>query len=115
MGNRSIYRVMLIAAVSVTGLAGLGAAAEAPQAIAIQLFQFRPGQVEVRKGSRITWTNQDDITHTVTSGTPEKRDGRFNAQLGGKGATASVELMESGTYPYFCERHNSMRGEIRVP
>jgi plastocyanin len=69
----------------------------------------------VPKGSRITWTNQDDITHTVTSGTPEKRDGRFNAPLAGKGATASVEVVESGTYPYFCERHNSMRGEIRVP
>ena len=115
MGNRSIHRVMLIAAVSVTGLAGLGAAAEAPQAITVQLFQFQPGQVEVPKGTRITWTNQDDITHTVTSGTPEKRDGRFSAQLAGKGATASVEVKESGTYPYFCERHNSMRGEIRVP
>jgi plastocyanin len=115
MGYRSIHRVMLITAVSVTGLVGLGAAAEAPQAITVQLFQFRPGQVEVPKGSRITWTNQDDITHTVTSGTPEKRDGRFDAQLAGKGATASVEVKESGTYPYFCERHNSMRGEIRVP
>jgi plastocyanin len=49
------------------------------------------------------------------AGTPEKRDGRFDAQLAGKGATASVELKESGTYPYFCERHTSMRGEIRVP
>jgi plastocyanin len=115
MGNRSIHRLMLIAAASVTGLVGIGAAAEAPQAITVQLFQFRPGQVEVPKGSRIAWTNQDDITHTVTSGTPEKRDGRFDAQLAGKGATASVELKESGTYPYFCERHTSMRGEIRVP
>ena len=115
MGNRPICRVMLIAAVSVAGLAGLGAAAEAPQAITVQLFQFRPGQVEAAKGRRITWTNQDDITHTVTSGTPEKRDGRFSAPLAGKGATASVELKESGTYPYFCDRHTSMRGEIRVP
>ena len=54
MGNRSIHRVMLIAAVSVTGLAGLGAAAEAPQAVTVQLFQYRPGQVEVPRaaGSR---------------------------------------------------------------
>ena len=114
MGNRSIHWMMLIAAASVIGLVGLAAAAE-PQAIAVQLFQFRPGQMDVAKGSRVTWTNQDDITHTVTSGTPEKRDGRFDAQLAGKGATASVEVVESGTYPYFCDRHNSMRGEIRVP
>jgi hypothetical protein len=51
----------------------------------------------------------------VTSGTLEKRDGRFSAQLAGKGATASVELEESGTDPYLSERHNSIRGEIRVP
>jgi plastocyanin len=99
MGKRSIHRVMLIAAVSVTGLAGLRAVAEAPQAIT----------------SRITGTNQDDITHTVTSGTLEKRDGPFSAQLAGKGATASVELEESGTDPYLSEMHNSIRGEIRVP
>jgi plastocyanin len=99
MGKRSIYRVVLIAAVSVTGLAGLRAAAEAPQAIS----------------SRITGTNRDNITHTVTSGTLEKRDGRFSAQLAGKGATASVALEESGTDPYLSERHNSIRGEIRVP
>ena len=115
MGNRSIHWVMRIAAVSVTGLVGLGAAEEAPQAITVQLFQFRPEQIEVPKGTRITWTNQGDITHTVTSGTPEKRDGSFSAHLAGKGATASVEVKESGTYPYFCGRHSSMRGGIRVP
>jgi plastocyanin len=115
MGKRSIHRVMLIAAVSVTGLAGLRAVAEAPQAIAVQLFQFRPAQVEIPNGSQSTGTNQDDITRTVTSGTPEKRDDRFSAQLAGKGATASVELEESGTDPYLSERHNSIRGEIRVP
>ncbi len=115
MRNRSIQRTMLMAAVVVTGLAGLGVAADAPRAVTVQLFQYRPGQVEIPKGGRVTWTNQDDITHTVTSGTPDKRDGRFSAQLAGKGAVASVELKDAGTYPYFCERHTSMRGEIRVP
>ena len=65
-------------------------------------------------GSKVTFTNQDDITHTVTSGTPESRDGKFSHQLTGKGATATVELTLPGVYPYFCERHRSMRGEIHV-
>ena len=82
--------------------------------VTVRLFQFTPGQVEVPAGTTVTWTNQDDIAHTVTSGTPERREDRFDAALAGKGATASVELREPGVYPYFCNRHQSMRGEIRV-
>jgi plastocyanin len=84
------------------------------QGVAIQLFQFKPAQVEVRARSKVTWANQDDIGHTVTSGTPEQRDGRFDLPLDGKGSTAVVQLNEPGTYPYFCSRHQAMRGEIRV-
>ncbi len=86
----------------------------AQQGVTVQLFQFKPGQIEVKAGTRLTWTNQDDITHTVTSGTPERRDGRFEVPLDGRGASGSVELHEPGTYPYFCRRHQSMRGEIHV-
>ena len=73
-----------------------------------------PDRLEVKTGTKITWTNQDEIVHTVTSGTPETRDGRFGSPLNGKGTTTSVTFTEPGTYPYFCERHQSMQGEIRV-
>ena len=89
-------------------------AARAQQGVTVQLFQFKPGQIEVKAGTRLTWTNQDDIAHTVTSGTPEQRDGRFELPLDGRGATGIVPLEKPGTYPYFCSRHQSMRGEIRV-
>ena len=100
----------------VMGAVILGAAAPAPSGpgVSVQLFQFRPGQLEVRAGTRLSWTNQDDITHTVTSGSPEQRDGHFDLTLAGKGATGTVELKEPGVYPYFCDRHQTMRGEIRV-
>jgi len=90
------------------------AAAQSPQGVTVQTFQFKPTPIEVPVGSKVSFTNQDDITHTVTSGTPESRDGKFNHQLAGKGATATVELTQRGVYPYFCERHRSMRGEITV-
>lgn len=83
-------------------------------AVTIKTFQFNPGRLEVKTGTKITWTNQDEIVHTVTSGTPETRDGRFGSPLDGKGATTSVTFTEPGTYSYFCERHQSMQGEIRV-
>ena len=116
MGNRSIHRVMLIAAVSVTGLAGLGAAAEAPQAITVQLFQFRPGQIEVPKGSRVTWTNGDDITHTVTSGTPAAKPMAASRPASrARAGQLSPTFSEAGTYPYFCERTPECAGEVLVP
>jgi plastocyanin len=92
----------------------LDAPAGSEQGVTIQTFQFKPTPVEVRVGTQVSFTNQDDITHTVTSGTPDSPDGRFSHRLEGKGATATVDVGKPGVYPYFCERHRSMRGEIRV-
>jgi plastocyanin len=81
---------------------------------AIRVFQFQPGALEVRAGTRVTWTNQDDITHTVTSGMPGSPDGRFDVRLTGKGTSGRATFSDPGTYPYFCTRHQSMRGEVVV-
>jgi plastocyanin len=83
-------------------------------AVNIQLFQFQPGDLTVRAGARVTWTNRDQILHTVTSGTPENRDRRFDGPLEGQGKTFSHTFTQAGTYPYFCDRHQSMRGQVRV-
>ncbi len=104
---------ILVAAV-VPALSAGSAAAQPQQGVTIQTFQFKPTPIEVPAGAKVLFTNGDDITHTVTSGTPESRDGKFNHQLAGKGATATVELTQPGVYPFFCDRHRSMRGEIRV-
>ena len=93
-------------------LAGLSVAATPESPVGIRVFQFR--LLEVKAGTKVTWINHDDITHTVTSGTPETRDGRFDQRLDGKGGAMTVEFKERGVYPYFCNRHPSMRGETRV-
>jgi plastocyanin len=112
MGTRSKGKT-LVAAV-VLALSAGSAAAQPQPGVTIQTFQFKPTPIEVPAGAKVLFTNGDDITHTVTSGTPESRDGKFNHQLAGKGATATVELTQPGVYPFFCDRHRSMRGEIRV-
>ena len=83
-------------------------------AVNIQLFQYQPGELTVRAGARVTWTNRDQIQHTVTSGTPENRDKKFDGPLDGQGKTFSHTFTQAGTYPYFCDRHQSMRGQVRV-
>jgi len=82
--------------------------------VMIQLFQYQPGRLEIKPGTAVTWVNQDEIQHTVTLGTPENRNGAVSLPLPGKGATASFTFDRPGDYEYFCERHQSMRGQIRV-
>jgi plastocyanin len=82
--------------------------------VEVRVFQFRPGKLEVKGGSAVTWVNEDEIRHTVTSGVPEARDGKFDGVLAGKGTRATVTFTEPGVYPYFCSRHQAMRGEVRV-
>ncbi len=83
-------------------------------AIDIRLFQFQPAALEVPAGSRVTWTNADDIEHTVATGESDHPDGRFAGSLTGRGSQLSFSFDRPGVYGYFCERHHFMRGEIRV-
>jgi plastocyanin len=85
-----------------------------PGDVEVRLFLFRPAAVEVKPGGAVTWVNEDEIRHTVTSGLPDGRDGKFDEGLAGKGARATVKFDQPGVYPYFCSRHQAMRGEVRV-
>jgi len=103
--------------ISVAGVSAGGTEGAGPQSgstVTIQTFQFKPAKLEVKAGTQVTWINQDDIRHTITSGAPEKKDGRFDAPLPGKGKSFSFTFSQPGTYSYFCERHEHMRGEIEV-
>src|SRR5258705_12227048 len=78
---------------------GVAAPARSQPGVTVQLFQFKPGQIEVKAGTRVTWTNQDDNTPTLTSGTPEQRRGRFAPPPDGRGATRNVQTQEPRSYP----------------
>jgi plastocyanin len=83
-------------------------------AVDIRSFGFRNAAIEVPVGTRVTWTNRDAVEHTVTSGVADRSDRHFTGTLQGAGATFSHTFDQAGTYPYFCDRHHFMRGEIRV-
>ena len=73
--------------------------------VTIKVFNFQPDPLEISAGDTVTWSNGDEILHTVTSGTREKPDGTFDGQLPEKGATFDFTFDEAGTYEYFCSRH----------
>jgi plastocyanin len=85
-----------------------------PATVEIRTFQFTSAVLEVPVGTEVVWVNRDAIEHTVTSGVPDSADGRFAGRLSASGATFSHTFDRAGTHRYFCNRHRSMRGEIRV-
>jgi plastocyanin len=84
------------------------------QRLIIKLFQYQPGRIQATVGTTVTWLNEDEISHTVTAGEPGRNGGGFDAALDGKGETFSFTFSQPGTYTYYCERHEHMRGEIEV-
>jgi plastocyanin len=88
--------------------------AGADTTVALQTFQVRPNKLVISRGTRVTWTNLDDIEHTVTAGAPDSLTGDFSGILATKGSSVSHTFDRAGTFTYFCDRHRFMRGEIRV-
>ena len=100
-------------------------AASAPQAFAetkvveirIADLAFVPQVVHVHVGQSIVWTNQDQVAHTVTSGTTTDTNVWTSSEPLGEGQTFSLVLKEPGTYAYFCKPHfydASMHGRVIV-
>jgi plastocyanin len=91
---------------SPTTAGGSGAAG----AVTLKGIAFVPSTLAATAGEKITFTNQDSVTHTVVSdsGTTLKSESL------GNGATYSVTISQPGTYAYHCGIHASMKGTITV-
>lgn len=116
------WKTWTVATLATWGLGALdapvlpeGSSAEAADgAVEIRIFSFTPSPLSVPKGTTVTWTNGDEITHTVTSGAPGQNDVRFSGRLDGKGTTFAHTFGDPGTSQCHCERHQAMTGEIVV-
>lgn len=81
----------------------------------LQNISFNPASITVNAGTTIKWTNKDNVTHTVTSGTPGAPDGIFDSGNLGNGGTFSFTFNTKGTFQYYCKPHqSSMRGTVIV-
>jgi amicyanin len=87
--------------------AGTQPAADA--AVKIDNFTFGPADVTVKAGSTITWTNRDDIPHTVVS-----TDKAFKSKVLDTDDHFSFTFASTGTYAYYCSIHPKMTGRIVV-
>jgi plastocyanin len=83
-----------------------GASAE----ISIKGFAFEPSTVNIKKGTEVTWTNEDSATHIIVSDTGND----LNSDAISQGETYVHTFSNSGTYNYHCSIHPSMKGTIIV-
>ena len=63
----------------------------------------------MKVGTVVTWTNRDDVPHTVTSS-----DGVLASPALDTDDSFSVEFKEAGSHVYFCQLHPHMTGRITV-
>ena len=97
------------------------------ETVAIEGIAYSPAELQVTSGTTLTWTNDDDVLHTVTSGRQAEQgvpgvsdgkdarpDGTFDGQLDGEGTTFEFTFNEPGTYAYYCDIHVGMTGEVVV-
>ncbi len=77
--------------------------------VKIDNFSFGPATVTVPAGTTVTWTNRDDIPHTVVS-----TDGAFKSKVLDTDEKFSFTFSKPGAYPYFCSIHPKMTGKVVV-
>ena len=97
---------ILLALSALTSLAGVvPTTAGGAAAVRIHDIAFLPQVLTVTPGTTITWTNEDGMVHTVTSGTTSD-DAVWSTSPGiPPGGTFSVSLRKPGSYHYYCKLH----------
>ena len=75
--------------------------------INIKNFSFNPNTITIKKGTTVTWINQDSTIHTVKSDT-------FNSPDLNQGDKFQFTFNNAGTFNYSCGIHPSMTGKIVV-
>jgi len=115
--RRSVFTAVLGVA-TILGIAAMAASprfsaaaqqkAEATE-VKIDNFSFGPAALTVPVGTTVTWTNRDDIPHTVVS-----TDGVFKSKVLDTDEKFSFTFSKAGTYPYFCSIHPKMTAKVIV-
>ena len=78
--------------------------------ITIKNFTFQPSSLTIKRGTTVTWLNEDSVAHTVTSD-----DGKFPSSGNlNKAETYQFQFNSPGSFDYHCSPHPFMKGKINV-
>ena len=77
--------------------------------IAIRSFAFSPKELRIPLGTKVVWTNQDGVRHTVTAD-----NGAFKSSLLIEGKSFEFTFAKKGTFSYSCGVHPFMTAKVIV-
>ena len=78
-------------------------------AVEIKSSTYNPATVTANVGGKVTWTNNDSVTHTVTLDDNSADSGDLAA-----GSSFDHTFATAGTFAYHCKIHSSMHGTVTV-
>ena len=91
------------------GSGGSGGGGNNSTTISISNMAYSNPNLQVAAGTKVTWVNNDNMTHTVTAD-----NNSFDSGDIGMGGTYSYTFTSTGTYAYHCKYHSSMTGVVVV-
>jgi len=111
MRRRLLLTLAMIAAVLAAAGCGGGedsAPVATTEVTMAKSYRFEPKQIQIQAGDTVTWTNDDNFTHTV------QVDGQEDHRVD-RGDSVSLTFDKAGTYHYVCTLHRrDMEGEVIV-
>jgi len=109
-GSRRGVGRHLLACLAAAGVLALASAPLRAQEIKVTIdnFTFTPAELSLKVGDTVTWTNHDDIPHTVVSA------GKFRSKTLDTDDSFTFTFSSAGDYRYFCSLHPHMTGMIKV-
>ncbi len=76
--------------------------------VVIQGLLYVPETLTVRRGDVVVWINKDPFPHTVTAA------GAFDSGAIAAGKSWRFTVGKTGTHPYLCTLHTTMKGTLKV-
>jgi plastocyanin len=102
----ALAAVLLAAGCGGSGISG--PAEKTTEVTMAKSYRFDPERIEIQAGQTVTWTIEDNFTHTV------QVDGEEDHEVD-RGENVSITFDEPGTYQYVCTLHRmDMEGEVIV-
>jgi plastocyanin len=109
--RKFLLPALAAAALFAAGCGGSGETSEPVATTEVQMvksYRFDPKVIEIKAGDTVTWTNEDNFTHTV------EVDGQEDHKVD-QGESFSIKFDTPGTYHYVCTLHSKdMDGEVIV-
>ena len=77
--------------------------------VEMRTMAFSPKTIEITAGAAVTWTNNDQLVHTITAD-----DGSWDSGPIEAGKSWSRTFAQAGTYAFHCTPHPFMKGVVVV-